>query len=130
MFSFFYRLKRFWFLVKIINYSIGVFSIIIGILTVYDFFKFMKTRQTEGLVLQLPKGIKDQIHKVIGLFGRVVNKSTGITSERKSYYKMIVSALVAGFLVSLLEAVCMGQAYLPTISFILKASPLKLQALR
>ncbi len=129
MFNFFYRFNRFWLLVKIINYSIGAFSIILGILAVYDFFKFMKTGQTEGMILQLPKGIKNKIHKVIGLFGRVVNKSTGITSNRKSYYKMIVSALSAGFLVSLLEAVCMGQAYLPTISFILKTSPLKLQAM-
>ena len=129
VFSFFYRLKRFWLLVKIINCSIGAFSIIIGILTVYDFFKFMKTRQTEGLILQLPKGIKDQIHKVIGLFGRVIKKSARATPGRGFSYRAIVSALVTGFLVSFLEAVCTGQAYIPTISFILKTSSLKLQAM-
>ena len=37
--------------------------------------------------------------------------------------------MITGFLVSLLEAVCTGQAYLPTISFILKTTPLKLQAM-
>ena len=127
--SFFYRLSHFWILVKIINYSIGVFSIILGILAVYDFFNYMKTKQTKGMILQLPKSITSQVHKVIGLFGRVVNKSTGITSSRRSSYRMIISALITGFLVSLLEAVCTGQAYLPTISFILKTSPLKLQAM-
>ncbi len=127
--SFFYRLSHFWILVKIINYSIGVFSIILGILAVYDFFNYMKTKQTKGMILQLPKSITSQVHKVIGLFGRVVNKSTGITSSRRSSYRMIISALITGFLVSLLEAVCTGQAYLPTISFILKTSTLKVQAM-
>ncbi|MBF0252830.1 MAG: hypothetical protein HQL29_03345 [Candidatus Omnitrophica bacterium] len=127
-FGFLYRLNRFWLLVKIINYSIGVFSIIFGILAAYDFFKFLSTGKTEGMLLQLPKGIKNQIHKVIRLFGRVTNRTTGIRAERKSSIKVIVSALLTGFLVSLLEAVCTGQAYLPTISFILKTSPLKLKA--
>jgi len=129
VFSFFYRFNRIWLLVKIINYSIGVFSIILGILAVYDLSTFIKTRKFEKMILQLPKGIKNRIHKVIGLFGRVVNKSTGVTSARKSSSGMIVSALITGFLVSLLEAVCTGQAYLPTISFILKTSSLKLQAI-
>ena len=42
---------------------------------------------------------------------------------------MIASAFITGFLVSLLEAVCTGQAYIPTISFILKTTPLKRQAI-
>ena len=92
-------------------------------------FLLMKTGRTEGMILQLPKSITSQVHKVIGLFGRVVNKSTGITSSRRSSYRMIISALITGFLVSLLEAVCTGQAYLPTISFILKTSTLKVQAM-
>jgi cytochrome c biogenesis protein CcdA len=42
---------------------------------------------------------------------------------------MALSALTVGFLVSVLEAVCTGQVYLPTITFVLKATPLKLHAL-
>ena len=41
----------------------------------------------------------------------------------------MLSAFISGFLVSLLEAVCTGQMYLPTIAFVLKASSFKLQAL-
>jgi len=37
--------------------------------------------------------------------------------------------LFTGFLVSVLEAICTGQTYLPTITFILKTTDLKLQAL-
>jgi cytochrome c biogenesis protein CcdA len=36
--------------------------------------------------------------------------------------------MITGALVSLLEAVCTGQMYLPTITFILKLSPFKFQA--
>ncbi|MBF0217626.1 MAG: hypothetical protein HQL30_11620 [Candidatus Omnitrophica bacterium] len=128
-FGFLYRLDRFWLLVKIINYSIGTFSVVFGILAVIDLFRFIKTGKTDKMILQLPRGIKDQIHKVIRVFGKVVNRSGGAVSGRKSSFKIIASALVTGFLVSLLEAVCTGQAYLPTISFILKTSPLKTQAL-
>lgn len=127
--GFFYRFNQFWLLVTIINYLIGSFSIILGILTVHDIVIYKKTGQTEGLFLQLPKILKNQIHKVIGLFGRVTDKATGRTSEAKFSYKLIVSAFITGFIVTLLEAVCTGQAYIPTISFILKTSSLKIQAL-
>jgi cytochrome c biogenesis protein CcdA len=98
------------------------------VLAVYDFIKFKKTGSTSELILQLPKSIKERIHKVVGFFYR---KSP---EERKSKHlpslsKLVLSALITGFLVSLLEAACTGQMYLPTISFVLKASSLKLQAL-
>lgn len=41
---------------------------------------------------------------------------------------LLLSALITGFIVSLLEAICTGQVYLPTITFILKITPLRLQA--
>jgi len=128
VFGFFYRMSHFWLLAKIINYSIGVFCVVLGILAVYDFFKFRKTKETEGLALQLPKGVKNQIRKVIGMHYRL-NKPAGSKVSRRPLFKLIVSALITGFLVSLLEAVCTGQTYLPTITFILKTTSLKLQAL-
>ena len=42
--------------------------------------------------------------------------------------RLVLSALITGFLVSILEAVCTGQLYLPTITFILKTTPLKWKA--
>jgi hypothetical protein len=45
-----------------------------------------------------------------------------------TFSKLVLSALVSGFLVSLLEAVCTGQTYLPTIVFVLKTTPYKLPA--
>lgn len=125
--SFFYHFAAFWIVSRFLNITIGIFSILFGILAVYDFIKFKKTGSTGELILQLPKPVKERIHQVIGFFYR---KSP---LERKSKFspgvgKLMLSALVTGFLVSLLEAVCTGQMYLPTISFVLKSSSLQAQA--
>jgi cytochrome c biogenesis protein CcdA len=42
---------------------------------------------------------------------------------------LIGTTFIVGFLVSLLEAVCTGQVYLPTIVFILKEPNLRLRAM-
>ncbi len=128
IFNFLYRLEAFWVIAKIFNISIGLLSLTLGGFAIYDLLKFRKTRDSEGMLLQLPKAIKDRIHAVIGMHYRKDKRTeTKITVWRRMS-KLILSALVTGFLVSILEAVCTGQLYLPTISFILKTTPLKLKA--
>jgi cytochrome c biogenesis protein CcdA len=121
LFSFLYRLEAFWLISRIINFSIGIFSIMLGILALYDFFRFKKTGQTEGLLLQLPGPIKNQIHSIIGLCYRDT-KTRQADPAKRNIARLLLSALITGFLVSILEAVCTGQTYLPTIVFILKTS--------
>lgn len=128
IFNFLYRFKGFWLITNLVNSIIGTLSILFGFFALYDFIKFKRTGSTEGLVLQLPKPVKESIHKVIGFFHR----RDGREKQAKSLpglNKLIFSAIASGFLVSLLEAVCTGQVYLPTISFVLKTTPLKFQAL-
>ncbi|MCX5712757.1 MAG: hypothetical protein NTY47_06830 [Candidatus Omnitrophica bacterium] len=128
LFGFLYKLAGFWVIVKVINYSIGIFSLVLGFLSIYDLVKFNKSGNTEGMILQLPASVKQQIHRVIGLHYRVTK---GQSSEKPKYlFKLIISALISGFLVSLLEAVCTGQTYLPTITFVFKScGNFRLQAL-
>ncbi len=128
IFNIIYRLEKFLLVAKIFNISIGIFSIILGVLAIYDVFKFKKTGQTEGMILQLPKAVKNQIHSIIGLHYRKP-KEHGEVILKPHTFRLIISALVTGFLVSFLELVCTGQLYLPTINFVLKTTPLKLQAL-
>jgi cytochrome c biogenesis protein CcdA len=80
------------------------------------------------LILQLPKSVKERIHQVMGFFYRK-NPQEKQKVSAPSLSKLMFSALITGFLVSLLEAVCTGQVYLPTISFVLKSTPFKFQAL-
>jgi cytochrome c biogenesis protein CcdA len=125
--EFLYRLEGFWLVSKIVNLGIGFLSIVLGFFALYDFFKFKKTKSPEGLILQLPKTIKDRIHAIIGLHYRQDKREN--VRVKKNFWRLILSALITGFLVSILEAVCTGQTYAPTISLILKTSHLKLQAL-
>jgi len=130
IFGFIYQLRGFWFVTRIANIAIGLFSILLGCLAIFDFFKYKKTGQTEGLSLQLPQSIKNRIHYVIGLHYRKNKASqTEEPSLQKHIFRLVITALVTGFLVSILEAICTGQTYLPTITFILKTTNLKLQAL-
>ena len=128
LFSFLYGLRGFWLISRIFNLTVGIFSIILGILAVYDFFKFKRTAQTEGLLLQLPQGIKNRIHSLIGSHYRRTKEENGKTLKLH-ILRLALSALIVGFLVSILEAVCTGQVYLPTITFVLKITRFKLQAL-
>lgn len=128
LFGFLYRMKNFPLATKIFNLSIGIFSIILGFFAVYDFLKYKKTKTADGLVLQLPEAVKRQIHSVIGLHYRKTKEEKGQIQNRH-IVKLLISALVTGFIVSILEAICTGQVYLPTIAFVLKAASFKFQAL-
>jgi hypothetical protein len=125
LFNFIYALKGFWLVMRAINIGIGALSIVLGALCIYDLYKYKATGSTENMLLQLPKPVKDKIHSVIGMHYRKGKDSLA----SRHIVRLILTALVTGFLVSLLEAVCTGQLYVPTIAFILKTSHLKAQAL-
>ncbi len=127
IFNIVYSLEKFSFVAKTFNVCVGALSIILGAITVYDIFKFKKTGQTEGMILQLPKAVKNRIHSVIGLHYRKSRNQEEIVKPHP--LRLVTTAFVTGFLVSFLELVCTGQLYLPTINFVLKTTPFKLQAL-
>lgn len=72
-------------------------------LSLYDAIK-AKQGKTKDILLQLPRALKLQIHKVI--------------RERTRTSGVIAGALVIGFVISALELVCTGQVYLPTLTFV------------
>lgn len=123
-----YKLQGFWLLTKIINITVGSISILFSIYALYDFILYRKTKNTDDLLLALPKSIKNQIHKVIGAHYRL-NAKPADPAFKKHLLGLAISALVTGFLVSILEAVCVAKIYLPTIIFVLKTTTFKLKAL-
>ncbi len=72
-------------------------------LSLYDAVK-AKQGKTKEVLLQLPLGLKQRIHKVI----REQTRTSGV----------IIGAIVIGFVISALELVCTGQVYLPTLTFV------------
>lgn len=118
-FNFFYSLQRIYLIIKVFYYFVAIFCFLMAIAALYDYYKFKKTGRSDETILQLPKFLKKRINIVIG--SRMREKKGGV-------WGLCISSFVVGFLVSLLEAVCTGQVYLPTIVFILKNTDLKVKA--
>jgi hypothetical protein len=127
LFNFLYSIEKFWTVRKTFNLAVGLLSLVFGSLALYDFLKFRKTGSAEGMALQLPRAVKNRIHAVIGAHYR---KSPGApdAAAKVPAARLIISALITGFLVSILESICTGQVYLPTITLVLKTTDIKLQA--
>jgi cytochrome c biogenesis protein CcdA len=114
-----YSIKGFWRVSSVINTGIGSLSIVLGLLSVYDAIRFGRNASADGMLLKLPKRIKEKMNTVI---------TTEYRTKGKSVAAILAGTVVVGFLVSLLEAVCTGQLYLPTIIFVLKNTSYKAAA--
>lgn len=126
-FNFLYSIDKFWIVRKTFNLAVGFLSLVFGALALYDFLKFRKTGSAEGMALQLPQTVKNRIHAVIGAYYR---KTPGDreAAAKVPVTRLIISTLVTGFFVSILESICTGQVYVPTITLVLKTTSIKLQA--
>jgi len=127
LFNFFYSIKGVFVVRRALNLGIGLFTLALGIAAVRDIARFIRTGSTDNMILALPSAVKNRIHKVIGLAYRK-DPASGRHEKNVSVARLCIAAFVTGFLVSLLEAVCTGQVYLPTITFVLRSAEVRLQA--
>lgn len=111
LFRFLYAFQGFQMVMWIFKYlTIGLCAVFF-LLTLYDFIIYQKTKNADRVLLQLSKKNKERIHKVTRFFMR---------DKEKSIFRLICAAFVSGIIISLVEAVCTGQVYLPTIALMLK----------
>jgi cytochrome c biogenesis protein CcdA len=82
-------------------------SVYVAILSIRDAVVFYRTHDTAAMKVQLPRPIKLLIHSVI--------------KDNLSSNKIVVGAVITGFIVTLLEGVCTAKIYLPTIVVMTKA---------
>ncbi|MEW5758575.1 MAG: DUF1573 domain-containing protein [Candidatus Omnitrophota bacterium] len=125
IFEFVRRLSIFEPIAKIVNLVIACLSLGLGILSIYDFWIYRKTKDVNKILLQLPGVVKQKIHETIRSTIDVRKKN----KDEKHVFRLILSAFICGVLVSLFESVCTGQLYLPTIAYIFKTTTFKLKAL-
>jgi cytochrome c biogenesis protein CcdA len=85
----------------------------------YDFFRFKKTKDTSGAILQLPKFLKKKINLAIG--SRLREK------ENKGIAGLVISSFIVGLTVSVLEGACTGQVYWPILLVIWENPSLRLK---
>lgn len=101
-------------LAKIIFGGTAVLCFIFGLFSLYDYTK-ARSGNTSDMTLQLPKFLKRRIHQTI--------------REKARMESIVAGALIAGFMVSILEFACTGQVYLPTITFMVGIEGLKAKAI-
>ena len=99
---------------SVVSYIMAAVVFAFALLSIHDLIVYLRTKKSAGMVLQLPLSMKQRIHSAI----RNNLKTRGL----------VLSAVVIGFLVTLFEAVCTGQVYLPTILMVLKDPQLKAHA--
>jgi len=98
-----------------VSVAVMVLAFALAAWSVIDYVRFRRSGGDFGkLKLGLPKRIRDRVHKVI---------REGLSSRR-----LVAGAFSVGFVVALLESVCTGQVYLPTIILLTRAPGLRTQA--
>ncbi|MDD4909793.1 MAG: DUF1573 domain-containing protein [Candidatus Omnitrophica bacterium] len=125
LFKVFMQAEVFGLFSKVIYILTGAIAIVLAAFSFYDAYIFKKTKDPERMKLKLPGLIKKQIHGVI-------RGGTDIRDDSPScfrFLKFLIPAFVSGFLVTLLESVCTGQLYVPTIAYIFGMPELKARAL-
>lgn len=124
LFRFLRSLNAFGYLALWANILIGGLAFLLGILSVVDYLRFRKANDAKTSILQLPQSIKNRIRSIIGGDFRQDRKA-----GRKALLRIIWIAFTAGFMVSILESICTGQVYLPTIAYVLRMPDKHISAL-
>ena len=118
-FKFLYALRGFSYVIKGFYIVTALLCLVFFVLAIYDFYIYTKTKKTDGMLLQLPHGLKIWTRKIMGFFLR---------DKQKSTFRLILAALAVGFCVSIVEAVCTGQVYLPTCVLIMQDPEFRVRA--
>lgn len=124
IFRFLRAMKSFGGITIFIDIVIGALAFLLGVLSLIDYFKYKKSKDSKGIILRLPGFIKNKIHSVIGSDFR-----TERGKKKRNFLRIIWIALTAGFMVSVLESFCTGQVYLPTVAFVLRVPGKRISAL-
>lgn len=111
LFKFLYAMQTFSYVIKAFYVITAGICLLFFFLSLYDFWIYKKTKKSEKMLLQLPASLKVRIHKIMGFFLR---------DKHESAWRLVLAALAVGFCVSLVEAVCTGQVYGPTIVLIMQ----------
>lgn len=130
MFKFIMKLKAYAIFAEFFYLAVIILVFILGLFSLYDFFVFKKTGKTEDIKLKLPHALRQKIQSLIGKgYRQDTQKNSNEEKPQKTIFRLSVLALVIGFLVSILESVCTGQVYFPTIAFITRVPALRAKAI-
>lgn len=98
----------------VFDWGLTIFCLVCAFLSLRDAYKIHRGQDPHDSALKLPPKLRDRITKIISAY-----------AGRRRW---LLGVALAGFLVSILESVCTGQVYIPTISIIIRNSPARLTA--
>ena len=86
---------------EFIKWSAVACALVVGVLSLVDAIRYKISGNTKKVMLQLPKGIKLLVHKVI--------------TKNLSGKRLYLGTIIAGFIVTILDSICTAEVYLPVI---------------
>jgi thiol-disulfide isomerase/thioredoxin len=89
-----------------------LFAFVLGIFSLYDYIQLKRGRPSK-MKLQVPNFLKKRIHQII----RKTSGNLEADGEGQSV-RLLIAAIIIGFVVTLLQFTCTSQVYLPTILFV------------
>jgi hypothetical protein len=89
-----------------------LFALFLGILSLYDYIQLKRGRPSK-MKLQVPNFLKRKIHQTI----RKTSGNLEVDGKGQSA-RLLIAAIIIGFVVTLLQFTCTSQVYLPTILFV------------
>jgi thiol-disulfide isomerase/thioredoxin len=110
--SFIRHLSLFSLFSKMVYLITFLFALFLGIFSLYDYIQLKKGRPSK-MRLQVPNFLKKRIHQTIR------ERSSNLEVNRKrQLIRLLIAAIIIGFVVTLLQFTCTSQVYLPTILFV------------
>jgi hypothetical protein len=108
--SFVQHLSFFSLFSRIVYLITFLFALFLGILSLYDYIQ-LKMGRPSKMKLQVPNFLKKRIHQTI-------RQTSGNLDAEGQPIRLFLTAIVIGFVVTLLQFTCTSQVYLPTILFV------------
>jgi len=100
---------------RVLAGAVGLLAVGLAVWSLIDLVRYIRTKDVKAATLGLPHAVRARINRVI---------RQGLSTRR-----LLIGSLSVGFLVSLLESLCTGQIYLPTIVFVVRSPDLRADAI-
>lgn len=97
---------------QIVYWATFIFSSSLGILSLYDYSQLKRGRPSK-MMLQVPDALKNRIRQIIRTRSR---KFDGYKETQSG--RLLIIAILIGFIITLLQSTCTSQVYLPTLLFV------------
>ncbi len=96
-------------------YAVAILAFALAAWSLVDFIRYVRSGDVTKITLALPKSVKASIHKLIRV---------GLNTRN-----LVIGSFAVGCLIALLESLCTGQVYLPTIMYVARSPGLRAHAI-